>query len=102
MVAGVVLRLVLALAVLEVRRLQVDRRAVRPGPFAMRADIVDPHHHRVRHLPGPRRPALAADVADDDRAVADLHLGAVILADLNPLDEPEGAVSHATASRTSG
>ena len=69
--AGEVLGAVLALAVLEVGRLHQDARPVRPRVLAVGVRVVDPHQHRVRHLARPRRPAIVAHVADDDRAVAD-------------------------------
>jgi hypothetical protein len=71
-----------------------------PGAFAMSVHVVDAHHHRVRHLTGSRWPALVADVADDDRAVAEAELRAVVFADTYPLDkaerlaEPRDCLSH--------
>src|SRR5215471_2434778 len=43
----------------------------------------------MRRFAGPRRPAVVAHVADDHRAVTDLHLGAMVLADPHPLGESE-------------
>jgi hypothetical protein len=43
-----------------------------------------------------------ADVADNQRAVAEAQLRAVVLADLQSLGEAEHALQHCTASRTSG
>jgi hypothetical protein len=79
--AGEVLRIVLALTIRLVGRLHENAGAVRPGVLAMRASILDPNEHRVRHLSASRRPTIATDVAHDDRAVAGPQLGTVILAD---------------------
>ena len=46
--------------------------------------------------------ALFACVADDQRAVAEAQLGAVVLADPDALGEPERRPEPSTASRTSG
>jgi len=88
-VAGRVFRRVLPLAVFEVGRFHQNPRAVRPGAFAVSVDVVHPHHHRMRHLTGPRGAALLANVADDDRAVAEAELRAVVFADPHPLDKAE-------------
>jgi hypothetical protein len=47
------------------------------------------HHHRVGDLARPRRPAVLAHVADDDRSLAEAQLRAMVLADAYTLDEPE-------------
>ena len=88
-VAGEILGCVLPLAVLEVDRLHHDERAVGACLLAVRGDVVDAHHHRVRHLARAGWLPLAVHVADDHRPVTDLELGAVVLADPDPLDEPE-------------
>ena len=62
---------------------------MRPGPLAVGVRVLDAHGHGVCHLSHPRRPAVVAHVADDDRAVAEAELRAVTLADLQALDEPE-------------
>jgi hypothetical protein len=80
---------VLPLAVLEIRRLHQDARAVLPGALAVRARVIDPHHDEVRHLSGARRLLVMADVGHDDGTVAKSHLRAVALADLEALLEPE-------------
>ena len=87
---GRVLDGVLALAVLEVGRLHDDARAVRAGALAVGTRVLDAHGHRVRDLARARRPALAADVADDHGAVAEAQLRAVVLADPHALGEAEG------------
>ena len=76
---------------------------MRPRAGTMGVRVVDAHQDRVGRLARPRRPAVVADVADDHRAVAEGELRAMVLADLQSLDEPERArSSQATASRTSG
>ena len=60
---------------------------MRPRPRAMGVRVLDAHHHRVRDLARSRGPALVADVTDDDRAVAETELRAVVLADPHALDE---------------
>ena len=47
---------------------------MRPGALAVGARVVHAHHDRVRDLAGPRRAAIAADVADDHGAVAEAEL----------------------------
>jgi len=89
-VPGGVLGLVLALAVLEVRGLHEDHGAVGAGALAVGVRVVDADDDRVRLLAGTRRPALVADVADDEAAVAEAQLRAVALADLQALLEAEG------------
>src|SRR3954469_8101261 len=86
---GRVLGRVLALAVLEVRRLHEDPGAVRARALAVGARVLDAHDDRVRLLARPRRAALAAHVAHDERAVPEGELRAVVLADLHALGEAE-------------
>ena len=80
---------VLALAVGKVPRLLQYPRAVRARSLAVGLGILHANHHRLRHLARPRRSALAAHVAEDHRAIADGELRAMVLADLQALDEPE-------------
>src|SRR5258708_2702146 len=61
----------------------------------MGVEVVDAHHHRVRHLARSRRLALSTHVADDDRAVAETELRAMVLADLHALDKAEGPAQPA-------
>ena len=89
LVARGILGVVLALAVLEVGQLHHDPRTVLARLRAVRPRVLDAHQHRRGRLAGPRRPAAAADVGDDDRAVADTQLRAMALADPDALDEPE-------------
>jgi len=79
----------LPFAVLEVGRFQQNPCAVGPGTLAVRTRIVHAHHHRVRDLAGPGRPAIITHVADDHRAVSEPELRAVVLADAHAFDEPE-------------
>src|SRR4051794_30965443 len=62
---GGILRRVLPLAVLEVRRLHQDHRAVGAGALAVGDRVVDAHDHRVRLLARARRATVVAHVADD-------------------------------------
>src|SRR5215472_7269980 len=68
------------LAVLEVSWFGEDARAVSPGALMVGVDVVHSNHHGVGGLAGPGRPAVATDVPDDHCSVADVHLGAVVLA----------------------
>src|SRR6478609_8241472 len=88
-VAGRVLRGVLALAVLEVRGLHQDARAGGARAAAVGMRVVDADHHGMAGAVGQRRPALAADVADDQVAAAEVQLRAVVVADLHALDGAE-------------
>src|SRR5258708_39745923 len=69
-----VLGAVLTFAVLEVRRLHKDARAVFPRPLAMVARVLPPHHHRMRRLGRARRTSIAPHVADDQRSIAEPEL----------------------------
>ena len=89
LVPGEILGRVLSLAVFEVSRLLEDARAVRPGPFAVGVHVIHADSHRVRHLTRAGRAAVAADVGDDHRAVAESELRAMVLADADALGEPE-------------
>jgi hypothetical protein len=62
---------------------------VRTGVLAVGARVVHADHHRVRGLTRTRRVAIPADVADDQRTVAEGELGAVVLTDPDPLHEAE-------------
>jgi hypothetical protein len=55
----------------------------------VRIHVLDANHDRVCHLPFARRSLVAAYVGDDDRAVADTQLRAVVLTDPQPLLEAE-------------
>ena len=66
-----------------------DPGAERSRALAVGVDVFDPDHDRMRDLPGLRWLAVSADVADDDRAAAGVHLRAVALTDPQPLREPE-------------
>jgi hypothetical protein len=88
--AGGILGGVLPLAVLEVLRLHENAGAVCAGPLTVGLRIVYAYHHRMGGLPGPRRAAIVAHVADDDRTVSAAELRAVVLADPNTLEKPEG------------
>jgi hypothetical protein len=68
----------------------------------VRVGVVDAHHHRVRDLARSRRPAVAANIANNDGTVAKAELRAVVLADPYALDKSKCGVYQATASRTSG
>jgi hypothetical protein len=63
-VAGEVLGLVLALAVLEVGRLHQDDRTVRTRSLAVCAGVVDADQDRVRLLAGSRGAPVVPDVAE--------------------------------------
>src|SRR4051812_14323759 len=78
LVAGEVLGVVLALAVFEVRRLHDDACAVRASLRAVHPGVLHAHDHPMRRLPWPRGAAAVADVDDDERAVAELHLRPVV------------------------
>src|SRR6202043_617147 len=72
-----------------VGRLRLDARTVRAGVLAVGARVVHADHHRVRGLTRTRRVAVTADIADDQRTVAEGELGAVVLTDPDPLHKPE-------------
>jgi hypothetical protein len=80
---------VLSLAVLEVGRLHEYPGPVRSRSGAMGVHIVHTHRDRVRHLTFSRRATVMAHVADDDRAASEGELRAVVLTDLQSLDESE-------------
>lgn len=69
-----VLGVVLALAVLEVRRLHEDAGAVCPSPLAVGACVRHPHRDRVSDLTRARRTTVTAHAGDDHRTVAELEL----------------------------
>src|SRR5689334_22260021 len=78
LVAERVLGVVLAFAVLEVGRLHQDAGTMGPRPLAVGTGVLHPHHNRVGGLAGARRTTVAADVADDQGAVAQAQLRAVV------------------------
>src|SRR5919204_6230557 len=78
-VAGRVFGRVLALAVLEIRRLHHDAGAVRPRALAVGSGVVDAYDDGVRDLTRSRRPLVGAHVGDDDGAVAEPELRAMAL-----------------------
>jgi hypothetical protein len=55
----------------------------------MRASIGHPNHDGLADLLGPRRATAAAGVRDDQRAVVQCQLGAMIRPDTYPFDEGE-------------
>jgi hypothetical protein len=93
---------VLALAGLEVGGLHQDTSAMGPGALAVPPNVVNAHHYRVRDFTRSWGPLFPADVGDDDSAVADAELRAVVLTDPQALLESKRRASQPTASRTSG
>src|SRR5690348_2829040 len=79
LVASEVLGAVLALAVLEVRGLHEDAGACGSRSLAVRASVVNAHGDGPGDLTRAGWAPVAPYVGDDDRAVADFELGAVIL-----------------------
>lgn len=90
LVAYEVLGGVLPFAVLEVGWLQDDACAVLTRPVALGPHVGHAHRHRVRDLARAGRGAIAADIADDQGAVTELELSAVVVPDPYALYEPEG------------
>jgi hypothetical protein len=89
-VPGQVLDGRLPLAVLELLRLLEHPGAEGSGPVDLRVDVSDPHLEQVGHHSRLGRLLLTPHVGHDHRAVdADPQLRAMVLADPNPLDEPE-------------
>jgi hypothetical protein len=88
-VAGEILSCVLPLAVLEVRGLHQDPRAVALCALAVRMCVLHAHEYRVRRFALAGRTAVAADVGHDHGAVAERELRPVVLADPDALDEAE-------------
>jgi hypothetical protein len=97
-----VLYVVLALAVFEVGRLHEDLAAVRPGPLAVRAGVIHPHHDRMGDLAmlrGRRSPRTSATIsAPSPKRSCERWLSLIRTRPANP----KASVSQATASRTSG
>jgi hypothetical protein len=85
LVTGKVLGRVLPFAILEIRGLHDNARAVLTGTLAVRRNVLDPYHHRVRHLARARGPTITSYVTNDDGSVAEPQLGPVILTDAQPL-----------------
>ena len=82
-------RVVLPLPVLVLRRLREDARTVRPRALAVGPGVVDTNHDRVAFLALASWAPVMTDIADDDGAVAEAELRAVVLADPDALDEAE-------------
>ena len=101
--AGEVLDHARALAVDVRRRLLQDSGAVVAGAGQGGVDVGHAQLDELRDDPGCGRDLLAADVGYDDRpVVAGAKLGAMRVADADPLLKAERRSSHATAARTSG
>ena len=75
---------------------------MRAGVLAVRAGIVDAHEHGVRLLAGARRSPLVTHVADDQASVAEPSCERWFSPIRTRSSNPNAAVSHSTASRTSG
>jgi hypothetical protein len=80
---------VLTLAEGHVRRLHEDPGAHGPGPLEMGAAVPYSHQDRVRDPLGSRWLTVVMGVGDNDCAIAELQLRAVVLADLHPLGKSE-------------
>lgn len=59
-------------------------------PLAVRPRILDAHRDRVGDLASARSAAIAPFLGHDQRSVTETELRAVVLADSQPLHEPEG------------
>jgi len=70
------------------------------SPFTVRTGIRHPYQDRVRHLTGSWWGAVSAFVSDNDRAIAELKLRPMVLANLHTLDESEcvGQPSHSRSN----
>src|SRR5437868_330402 len=105
---GEILERVLPFAERIAGRRPQDPRPVIRGPLAMTIDVVDTDHHRVREIdpldsargrPDARRFRFVSTLlGDDDRAVADVELDAMVR-DAHPHTEAEG---RATAAAPAG
>ena len=86
---GQVLGRVLPLSVFKVGWFHEDACAMCSCPFAVGARILHPDHHRMRHLVRARWPTVIADIADDERPVAEAELRTVVIPNPNTFCKPE-------------
>jgi hypothetical protein len=80
---------VLAFAVRKVGWLLNNPRAMLAGAFAMSANVLHAHHHRVSDLTGAGRVAIISHIAENDSPIANPELRSMTVTDSHALLKSE-------------
>ena len=84
-----VLGTVLTFSIWKILGLLENDNAILFGVVAVCIDVLNTHHDRMGHLAFPRRLSIVADIPDDEPTAFEAELGAMVLANPHPFNEPK-------------